>query len=291
MGPDGKTYDHFFKTVIIFSLIIHIQTYKMFIELKHWNSANLVGNILSIIFYYSTTYILSVPLMSQKFDSNLLERIFLSSTYFKTYIMFALFPFIVLLPDIAYVLNKPGYSALQCVLSAVDQAVKTSSIDEQNIGLIGHSFGGFETSYIVGQTNRFKTAVAGAGVTDLLSFYLDIDSSDISNMERFENSQFRNRIAFTENEFLSESPIMNVKGINTPLLIWTGDNDKMVKSSYAIKMFAALWRLQKKSTLLIYPDEPHVIVNPVNQRDLTLKLTQWFDYQLKNSPKEDWMND
>lgn len=199
--------------------------------------------------------------------------------------------YFVLLPDIAYVLNKPGYSALQCVLSAVDQAVKTSSIDEQNIGLIGHSFGGFETSYIVGHTNRFKTAVAGAGVTDLLSFYLDIDSSYISNMERFENSQFRNRIAFTDDEFLSESPIMNVKGINTPLLIWTGDNDQMVKSSYAIKMFAALWRLQKKSTMLIYPDEPHVIVNPVNQRDLTLKLTQWFDYQLKNSPKEDWMND
>ncbi len=109
MGPDGKTYDHFFKTVIIFSLIIHIQTYKMFIELKHWNSANLVGNILSIIFYYSTTYILSVPLMSQKFDSNLLERIFLSSTYFKTYIMFALFPFIVLLPDIVYNYIKTIY--------------------------------------------------------------------------------------------------------------------------------------------------------------------------------------
>lgn len=199
--------------------------------------------------------------------------------------------YFVLLPDITYTLNKAGRSALKCVLSAVDKAITTASIDENNMGLVGHSFGGFESTYIVGQTDRFKTVVAGAGVTDLLSFYLDIDSSNLSNMERFENAQFRNRVPFTENDFLSESPIMNVKGINTPLLLWTGENDQMVKSSYSIKMFAALWRLQKKSTLLIYPDEPHVIVNPVNQRDLTLKLTQWFDYQLKNSPKEDWMND
>lgn len=198
--------------------------------------------------------------------------------------------YFVLLPDISYVIGKPGHSALHCVLAAVDETIKTNVIDEDNIGLIGHSFGGFETTYIISQTNRFKTAVAGAGVTDLLSFYLDIDSSSLSNMERFENSQFRNKIPFTEDKFLLESPIMNVKTINTPLLLWTGDSDKMVDPSYSIKMYAALWRLQKKSTLLTYPQEEHVLINPANQQNLTTKIMNWFDHYLKGAPKETWIN-
>lgn len=198
--------------------------------------------------------------------------------------------YFVLLPDIAYQLNTPGNSALECVSAAIDQAIKTSPIDANNVGLIGHSFGGFETTYIISQTNRFKTAIAGAGVNDLLSFYLDIDSANLSNMERFENEQLRNKIPFTKQEFQTESPVMNVKTINTPLLLWTGANDKMVDPSYSIKIYAALWRLQKKSTFLIYPNEEHVLVNPLNQKDITFKTMSWFNHHLKDYPKEDWMN-
>ncbi len=200
---------------------------------------------------------------------------------------FTLEDYFVLLPDIAYTLNKPGKSALDCVSESIDQAIKTASIDKDNIGLIGHSFGGFETTYIISQTDRFKTAIAGAGVTDLLSFYLDIDSTNLSNMERFESEQFRNKILFTEKEFLSESPIMNVKTINTPVLLWAGGNDATVNPSHSVKMHTALWRLQKKSTLLIYPNEGHSLTNFLNQKDLTLKTINWFNYHLKNSPKED----
>lgn len=199
--------------------------------------------------------------------------------------------YFVLLPDIAYTLNKPGDSALKCVLSATDQAVNIASIDEANMGLIGHSFGGFETTYIISKTDRFKTAVAGGGVTDLLSFYLEVDSSNLSNMERFESEQFRNKIPFTEKDFLIESPLMNVKTINTPVLLWTGANDKSVNPSHSMKMNAALWRLKKKSTLLIYPDEGHVLINLLNQRDITFKTISWFDHYLKDLPKKDWMND
>lgn len=198
--------------------------------------------------------------------------------------------YFVLLPDISYSINKPGLSALNCVNSAMDEAIKTGSIDENSIGLIGHSFGGFETTYIISQTDRFKTAIAGAGVTDLLSFYLDIDSSNKSNIERFENEQFRNKIPFTDKEFIQESPIMNVKTINTPLLLWTGDKDQLVSPTYSIKMFAALWRLGKESTLLIYPNEQHVLVNSKNQIDLSSKIISWLNHHLKNSPKDNWIN-
>ncbi|MCK0115241.1 S9 family peptidase [Gelidibacter sp. F63206] len=199
--------------------------------------------------------------------------------------------YFVLLPDIDYKLNNPGKSALDCVLSAVDKAIIVGSIDENNIGLVGHSFGGFETSYIISQTDKFKAAISSAGVNDLLSFYLDIDSSNLSNMERFESEQFRNKIPFTESKFLSESPIMNVKTINTPVLLWTGSNDKMVNPSYSTKLYAALWRLEKEATFLIYANEEHVLINPSNQMDITSKTMSWFNHHLKGFPKEDWIND
>ncbi len=197
--------------------------------------------------------------------------------------------YFVLLPDIAYELNSPGRSALDCVNAALDKALEIGSIDEYKLGLMGHSFGGFETSYIVSQTNRFKAAISSAGVNDLLSFYLDIDSSNLSNMERFESEQFRNQIPFTELEFQKESPIMNVEAINTPLLIWTGLDDKLVPPSYSIKLYAALWRLQKQCTLLLYPNEQHVILNQENQIDITQKTLSWFDYYLKGSKENKWI--
>jgi dipeptidyl aminopeptidase/acylaminoacyl peptidase len=199
--------------------------------------------------------------------------------------------YFVLMPDIAYELNSPGKSALDCVNAALDKALEIGSIDENKLGLMGHSFGGFEASYIVSQTNRFKAAIASAGVNDLLSFYLDIDSSNLSNIERFESGQFRNKIPFTDLDFSAESPIMNVKSIATPLLLWTGDADKLVPPSYSIKLFSALWRLKKQCTLLIYPNEQHIIINPVNQKDITDKTLSWFNYHLNHHPKEAWIND
>src|SRR5690606_21568923 len=153
--------------------------------------------------------------------------------------------YFVLMPDIAYKLNSPGKSALDCVNAAIDKAFEFGSIDENKLGLMGHSFGGFETSYIVSHTNRFKAAISSAGVNDLLSCYLDIDSLNLSNMERFESEQFRNQIPFTDLEFQKESPIMSLETINTPLLIWTGLEDKLVPPNYSIKLSMGLWRLKK----------------------------------------------
>lgn len=197
--------------------------------------------------------------------------------------------YFVLLPDITYTLNNPGNSALECVLAAVDETIKKVAIDEDNIGLTGHSFGGFETAYIVSQTDRFKTAMAGSGVMDLLSSYLQIDMSNRSNMERFGKGQLRNKIPFTKAGFVSESPIMNVETINTPLLLWTGGKDNNVDPWHTIKLYSALWRLQKKSTLLIYPDGIHVLVKPENKKDLTIKTLEWFNHYLKGAPQKDWM--
>jgi dipeptidyl aminopeptidase/acylaminoacyl peptidase len=197
--------------------------------------------------------------------------------------------YFVLLPDFAYQLNETGNSALECVKAVTEQALINKSIDRSNIGLMGHSFGGFETTYIISQTNMFKTAVAGAPVTDLLSSYLTLDGTNISNINRYENSQFRIQTPFYEKGFLKNSPIMNVQNINTPLLLFTGNQDITVDWSNSMKMQIALWRLKKKSTLLVYPGEDHAFVKESNQKDLYFKVKAWFDYYLKNGIAEDWM--
>jgi len=197
--------------------------------------------------------------------------------------------YFVLLPDIHFTMDKPGESALECTLAASEAAMKIANVDRNKIALIGHSFGGFETTYIISRTSFFKTAIAGAAVTDLLSFYLNIDPFKKSYMERFDNGQFRNRHLFTSPEFIEESPIHNVCTIDTPLLLWAGKDDRIVPSEDSVKLHSALWRLGKRCNLLLYPGEQHYIENPVNQADLYHKIMDWLDYYLKDGKKPYWL--
>lgn len=197
--------------------------------------------------------------------------------------------YFVLMPDIHFIMDKPGASALECVLAASEAAIGKASVNRDRIALVGHSFGGFETSYIISKTNLFRAAISGSGISDLMNFYLDIDPFDKSNMERFDNGQYRNRLPFYTPGFSAESPLYNVTGINTPLLLWSGVDDKLVPPSNNIRLHSALWRLGKESTLLLYPKESHVIENPIHQADLHHKALDWLGFYLKDGPKPKWM--
>lgn len=128
----------------------------------------------------------------------------------------------------------------------------------------------------------FKAAVAGAPVTDILSAYLMVDGNGQSNIWRYEDQQFRIKAPFYKNDFLKNSPIAQVEKINTPLLLWTGEEDQKVNPTNSTKMQIALWRLGKKSRLLIYPKEDHVLANPKNKEHLYFEIKTWFDQYLKN---------
>ena len=197
--------------------------------------------------------------------------------------------YFVLMPDLEYETNQVGNSALQCVEQAVHKVWETGYVDKDRIGLIGHSFGGFEAAYISSRTNLFKTAIVGAGVHDLRGHYLGIDVSGISNMERFFNGHFKNTFPFEHVDFEKESPINNVSTINIPLLIWTGHNDNNVPPWHSLQLHAALWRLKKKSTLLVYNGEEHTLRNKENRVDLTEKIMQWLGHYLKQEKALDWM--
>ncbi len=196
--------------------------------------------------------------------------------------------YFVLLPDIHYNINDPGMSALDCVTAAVQSTIDSGWIDKEKIGLIGHSFGGYETSFIISQTNMFRTAVAGAAITDLPDWSLLFSESFGLNMSRVENGQFRMQEPFYGDAYRRNSPIDNIADIQTPLLIWTGDRDANVTWTQSLKLHAGLWRLGKKSTLVVYKDEDHILVDPDNKRDFTLKLKDWFGHYLKDLPAPKW---
>lgn len=200
--------------------------------------------------------------------------------------------YFVLLPDISYIMNNPGLSALYCVTSAVNEALKTANIDDKNIGLIGHSFGGYEVNFIVTQTAIFKTVVSGSSITNTTNAYLSMSKNLlIPNSWRYEYDQYRMQGSLFEyrKNYTENSPIEFVEQINTPLLTWTGEKDTQVNPEQLMQFYIALRRLGKNHIMLTYPEEGHVIQNKEKQKDLSLKIDQWFAFHLKNGKKQIWM--
>ena len=106
----------------------------------------------------------------------------------------------VLMPDITYTINDPGMSAVWCVLPALKAAVATGVVDAAKVGLQGHSWGGYQTSFLVTQTNAFAAAIAGAPLTNMISMYsLIYKNSGGGNMAIFESSQGRFRGGYWDN--------------------------------------------------------------------------------------------
>ncbi len=199
--------------------------------------------------------------------------------------------YFVLLPDIAYEVGNPGFSAADCVISATKAALALAPIDKNRLGIIGHSFGGYETNFIITQTNMFAAAVSGAGLSDLTSYYLSVSSNyKIPNMWRFEYDQFRmGKSLFEDLEgYRSNSPINTVSNVSTPLLSYTGEEDTQVNPYQTMEFYLALRRLKKDHIMLIYPKEDHVIQIPENQIDITNRISDWFGYFLKGEIKPTW---
>lgn len=198
----------------------------------------------------------------------------------------------VLMPDIVYKLNDPGMSALWCVLPALDAAIATGVVDQENVAIHGHSWGGYQTSFLITQTNRFKAAVAGAPLTNMISMYsLIYWNTGGSNQAIFETSQGRlfpgywdNREAFERN-----SPVYFAQNVNTPLLLMHNDKDGAVDFTQGIEYYNTLRRMEKPVIMLQYEGENHGLRKPANQIDYALRMMEFLDHHLKGSQAPEWM--
>jgi len=208
------------------------------------------------------------------------------------YINFMNDDYFILLPDIEYELGNPGISATDCVVSAVKEVINSYPINDKKIGLTGHSFGGYETDFIITQTKLFAASASGAAITDFISSYLDYNSTLLRPQTWcYEHYQMRmKKSLFTDYEgYLNNSPVTHAANISTPLLSYSQTSDMQVAPTQSIEFYLALRRLQKKHILLMYPTQNHVFSSLYSQKDLNQKLKEWFDYYLKDKPKLNWM--
>ena len=197
-------------------------------------------------------------------------------------------------PDIVYKVNDPGMSAVWCVVPAVKAAIKTGIVDSANIALHGHSWGGYQTAFLVTQTNIFKSAIAGAALTDMVSMYSSVYwNTGGSNMAIFESSQGRFKGNFLENydAYIRNSPAFHADKIKTPLLLLHNERDGAVDFNQGITFFNTLRELGKDVVLLQYVGENHGLAQPRNQKDYTIRMREFFDFYLKGDPAPDWLKD
>lgn len=192
--------------------------------------------------------------------------------------------YFVLFPDIKYEFNQPGVSALGCVKAGVKAVIEMGHVDRDRIGLIGHSFGGYETSFIVTQSNIFAAAVAGASVTNLISFYHTVGKrTHLPEMWRFEEHQWRFKDSFYKRPlvYFQNSPLHHAGSIKTPLLLWTGGEDYWIDWYQSVELYLGLSRLGGSAELIVYPGERHVLIKKEFQSHLTNRIKEWFDNYLK----------
>lgn len=161
--------------------------------------------------------------------------------------------YFVLLPDIVFETKDTGNNALQCVNAAVDAVLELGVVDRNRMGIIGHSFGGYETDYIITKTNRFACAVAGAAFTNLISATNAVArAAGKPNFFKIENGQARmNGSLYTEKQrYIANSPVFFADQVTTPLLSWTGLEDTQVEATQSFEFHMAMRRTSKKISYL-----------------------------------------
>jgi dipeptidyl aminopeptidase/acylaminoacyl peptidase len=200
----------------------------------------------------------------------------------------------VFFPDITYKLNDPGMSAVWCVVPAVKAAIATGIVDPKRIGLMGHSWGGYETAFLITQTDMFAAAVASAPITDMISMYsLIYKATGASNGAIAESNQGRLTSGPWDNleVFVRNSPVLFAKNVKTPLVILHNDKDGAVDFTQGVEFFNALRRLQKPVVMLEYVGETHGLAKRVNGKDFMIRVQEFFDHYLMGKPMPTWFKD
>ena len=204
--------------------------------------------------------------------------------------------YLVLMPDIVYTVGTPGSNALDCVGAAVQKAIDLGYADPELIGLQGHSWGGYQSSFIVTQTDMYACVVTGAPLTNMPSMYnILYKSTGNTNQGAIETGQGRfGRDVYPMKDlelYVSQSPMHHAAKITTPFMILHGTEDGAVDWNQGLEFYVASKRLGKEVILLSYPGEPHHLRKEENQKDFLLRMKQYFDHYLKGKPAPDWMTD
>ena len=157
------------------------------------------------------------------------------------------------------------------IMAGVDAVAKQFPIDAKKIGIRGHSYGGYMTMWAETQTTRFAAAVAGAGLSDWLSYY-GLNDIDEWMIPFFGASVYDDPAVYQKSD-----PIHFVKKVRTPTLILVGDSDGEVPMPQSVEWYHALETMKVPVEMVVYPHEGHVFFKPADANDYTLRMMRWFD--------------
>ncbi|MCL2416481.1 MAG: prolyl oligopeptidase family serine peptidase [Bacteroidales bacterium] len=200
--------------------------------------------------------------------------------------------YLVFLPDIYYDLGFPGQSAYNSIMSGVDMLIENPWVDQDNIGIQGQSWAGYKIAWIITRTDRFRAAMAGAPVSNMTSAYGTIRwATGLVRQFQYEGTQSRigQNLWDALDLYIENSPLFFLPNVNTPLLIMHNDGDGAVPWEEGIQLFTGLRRLGKPVWLLNYNGEAHNLRERRNQKDLSIRLSQFFNHFLKGEPAPVWI--
>ena len=164
------------------------------------------------------------------------------------------------------------------IMAGVDAIARQYPIDGKRIGIRGHSYGGYMTMWAETQTQRFAAAVAGAGLSDWLSYY-GLNDIDGWMIPFFGASVYDDPAVYAKSD-----PMHFVKAVRTPTLILVGDRDGEVPMEQSVEWWHALVTLHVPTKLVVYPNEGHMFVKPGDARDYALRTLQWFEEWFAKAP-------
>jgi dipeptidyl aminopeptidase/acylaminoacyl peptidase len=168
-----------------------------------------------------------------------------------------------------------GYGDFRDIMAGVDEAIKSAPIDPERIGLTGWSYGGYMTMWGVTQTNRFRAAVAGAGLSDWLSYYGE------NKIDQWMPPFFGANVYDDPAVYAKSSPITFIKNVKTPTLVVVGDSDGECPPPQSYEFWHALKTMGVPTQFVIYPHEGHEFGDPAHSRDVIERSVSWFNQYLQ----------
>ena len=168
-----------------------------------------------------------------------------------------------------------GGGDLRDILAGVDEIVKTLPVDPQRVGITGWSYGGYMSMCAVTQTDRFRAAVAGAGIANWQSYYGE------NSIDRWMIPYFGASVYDDPAVYAKSSPITFIKRVKTPSLVLVGERDGECPAPQSYEFWHALRTLGVDTQLVVYAGEGHMFQDPEHQHDATRRALAWFDRYLK----------
>ncbi len=168
-----------------------------------------------------------------------------------------------------------GGGDFQDIMSGVDAMIDRGIADPDRLGVMGWSYGGYMTSWVITQTDRFRAASVGAGLPNLMSF------AGTADVPGFIPDYFGGEYWDVLDKWQARSAMFNIKGVTTPTLIQHGEQDDRVPISQAYELYNALGRQGVETKMVVYPRQPHGIREPKLQLDAMHRNVEWFNRWVK----------